>query len=53
MRYTDFDQALDFARDNARANKFCAKMAKQFELFGKLTPGQVRALLSIKAERSR
>lgn len=53
MTYTDFDQALDFARDNARTNKFCAKMARQFELVGKLTPAQVRALLSIKAERRR
>ena len=51
MRYTEFDEALDFARENARVNKFCEKMLKQFEYIGNLTDGQVRALLRIKAER--
>ena len=51
MRYTEIDEALDFARDYARVNKFCAKMWKQYSHFGTLTQGQIRALLKIKRER--
>ncbi len=51
MRYTEIDEALDFARDYARSNAFCAKMWKQYTYFGTITPGQVRALLKIKRER--
>lgn len=51
MRYTEIDEALDFARDHARVNKFCEKMWKQYSYFGTLTQGQVRALLKIKRGR--
>ena len=52
MRYTEIDEALDFARDYARVNKFCEKMWKQYTYFGTLTQGQVRALLKIKRDRN-
>lgn len=50
MRYTEIDEALDFARDYARVNNFCAKMWKQYTYFGTLTQKQINALLKIKRE---
>ena len=51
MAYSDFDEALDFATEHAGRNRFCAKMVKQFDFLGYLTPAQVRAILKIKDER--
>jgi hypothetical protein len=48
---TDFDTAIDFAYANRRGIAFCAKMVRVFEVRGNLTPGQVNALLRIKAGR--
>jgi hypothetical protein len=50
MNNREFDEALDYARNYARTNKFCGKMVKQFDYIGRLTEGQVRALLRIKAD---
>ena len=47
----DFDEAIDYARDRANQNKFCAKMVRQFDILGYLTPAQVRAILKIKDDR--
>lgn len=48
---TDFDKAIDFAYANRRGIAFCAKMVRVFEVYGNLTPGQVRALLSMRSAR--
>ncbi len=48
---TDFDRALDFAYGYRTTIGFCAKMVRRFEVFGNLTPAQVRTLLSIRDNR--
>jgi hypothetical protein len=50
-RLTDLDRALDFAYANRRGIKFCEKMVRVFEVYGNLTPAQVKALLEISAKR--
>jgi len=48
---TEFDAAVDFAYGYRNSIAFCAKMVRTFEVYGTLTPGQVRALLSMRAAR--
>lgn len=51
MNNTDFDTAIDFARNYRKTIPFCAKMVNHFDRLGFLTERQVAALLRIKQEK--
>ena len=45
------ERAVLFADMNKHRNKFCAKVSRQYQLLGYVTPAQVRVVLQIQKER--
>ena len=55
MRHTinESDRALQFAQNWRHTNKFCGKVAKQFDLLGYISERQVHILQVIEEEQRR
>ena len=49
----EFDKALQFAQNWRNTNKFCGKVAKQFDLLGYISERQVHILQVIEEEQRR